>query len=218
MDEMVIRIKLQTGEMSVEESQDGIVSRKSISTDTLLNCLRHSIRRGMVHTGLLPPNVVSVALGEDGEFDVCLLHPEEYADISYYRTMYKHFPLPRLVFGFRVSAERRISDCRLGVVEDGRLKPDTPMYIYPFSNVSGFSLCTGNNPLPKCDSLHTLASVPYLLLAMPNNDDRYSFQNSKLTLEYRDLLEHLKDKDPAYYYSDVLIPSGRTLSDFISNN
>ena len=27
--------------------------------------------------------------------------------------------------------------------------------------------------------------------------------------------EHLKDKDPSYYYSDVLIPNGKTLKDFI---
>lgn len=27
--------------------------------------------------------------------------------------------------------------------------------------------------------------------------------------------KHLKDKDPSYYYSDVLIPNGKTLKDFI---
>ncbi len=30
------------------------------------------------------------------------------------------------------------------------------------------------------------------------------------------LMEHLKDKDPAYYYSDILIPNGKTLRDFIN--
>ena len=34
-------------------------------------------------------------------------------------------------------------------------------------------------------------------------------------LQYRDLLEHLKDKEPSYYYSDVLIPNEKTLKDFI---
>ena len=34
-------------------------------------------------------------------------------------------------------------------------------------------------------------------------------------MQYRDLLEHLKDKDSSYYYSDVLIPNGKTLKDFI---
>ena len=31
----------------------------------------------------------------------------------------------------------------------------------------------------------------------------------------RQLLEHLKDKDLSNYYSDVLIPNGKTLKDFI---
>jgi hypothetical protein len=31
----------------------------------------------------------------------------------------------------------------------------------------------------------------------------------------RDLMEALKDKEPAYYYSDILIPNGAALNDFI---
>lgn len=217
MEEMVIRINAATGVMSVEEIANGIISRKLISADTLLECIRNSLSRDMVSSGLLPQNVISVAMGENGCKDVCLWHPELRADISYHKTQYPNFPLPRLVFGFSVSAEGRISGCRLGVIKDERLKPETPMYVYPFSNVSGFSLCIGNNPLPKCESLHTLASVPYLLLEMPNNNDRYTCNRNKPKLEYRDLLELLKDKDSAYYYTDILMPSGKTLQNFIFN-
>lgn len=28
-------------------------------------------------------------------------------------------------------------------------------------------------------------------------------------------MEHLKDKDPSYYYTDVLVESGMTLNNFI---
>jgi hypothetical protein len=216
MEEMVIRINAATGQMSVEEIANGVVSRKSISAETLLGCIRGSLQCN-ASSGLLPPHAISVAMGEYGAKDVCLIHPELRADVSYYNTVYKEFPLPRLVFGFAVSAEGRISGCRLGVVKDQRLKPESPMYAYPFSNVSGFSLCTGSNPLPKCTSLHTLASVPYLLLAMPNNNDRYEPAHNKPGLEFRDLLEHLKDKEPAYYYSDILIPMKKTLQGFILN-
>ena len=31
-----------------------------------------------------------------------------------------------------------------------------------------------------------------------------------------DIMELLRDKDPAYYYTDILVPNGRTLSDFIN--
>ena len=50
---------------------------------------------------------------------------------------------------------------------------------------------------------------------MPNNDDHFSASHNQLKLEHRDLLEHLKDKSPDYYYEKVLIPSGRTLKNFI---
>lgn len=36
-----------------------------------------------------------------------------------------------------------------------------------------------------------------------------------MDLELRDLFETLRDKTPEYYYTDVLIPSGKTLADFI---
>ena len=36
-------------------------------------------------------------------------------------------------------------------------------------------------------------------------------------MQYRELMEHLKDKEPSYYYTDILIPNGKTLGDFIDN-
>ena len=88
----------------------------------------------------------------------------------------------------------------------------------PFSNVSGFHMCIGNNVMPKCESLHTLSSLPYHIMEIPNNDDHYQAQNNIMRLDYRGLLEHLRDKNPAYYYEKVLVPNGRTLKDFIQSN
>jgi hypothetical protein len=53
-------------------------------------------------------------------------------------------------------------------------------------------------------------------MAMPFNDDHFSSEKSRLKLESRALYEHLKDKDTAYYYSDVLLESGKTIKDFIN--
>ena len=46
---------------------------------------------------------------------------------------------------------------------------------------------------------------------------RYMFNSThnQKGLDHKALLEHLKDRDPAYYYTDILVPNGRTLSDFI---
>ena len=81
--------------------------------------------------------------------------------------------------------------------------------------MSGFGLCTGNNELPVYKNRSTLATLPDYLLRLPNNNDSFNPRHNKLNLEYRDLLEHLKKKTPAYYYTDVLVPNGKTLRDFM---
>ena len=132
-------------------------------------------------------------------------------------TPYPHFPIPRLVFGFSLNQEGKASHCRIGVVADEIPTPETPMYYYPFSNVSreSGSLCVGANTLPIYKKPHKAHNLPAFLLSIPNNMHYYSSSNNKLGLEYRELMEHLKDKDPEYYYSDILIPKKETLGEFI---
>jgi len=214
--ELIIRIK-QDGSVSVEEIKDGVTSYKDITPDSLLDCINKSILRGGVSSGLLPKGCLSFNTYDNGERDVVILHPENRADISYMGTMYKDFPLPQLVFGFCISEEGRISKCSLGVIDNkGNPKPNTPMFIYPFSNVSNNHLCIGNNSLPKIQSLHTLGSLTYFILSMDNNNDHFSPSNNKLGLEMGGLLELLKDKQQSCYYENILMPSGKTLGDFIS--
>ena len=112
--------------------------------------------------------------------------------------------------------EGKVARCRVCVVKDERLTSDTPTYRYPFSNVHGDNnICTGNNALPIYRDparLHTLAGY---LLRLPNNNDLYSRDNNRLHAEYRDLLEQMKGKTPSHYYTDVLVPDGGTLRDFL---
>lgn len=215
MSSVLIRIR-DDGTVAIEEDNNGIKGFKEISPDSLLQCINQSLLRGAVSSGLLPKGCISYTAHDSGERNICMLHPESRADISYYGSPYPAFPLPKLVFGFSITKENRISQCRLGVVgNESNLKPATPMFVYPFSNVSGTHLCTGNNVLPKCNSLHTFGSVPYYILGMDNNNDYFQPSNNKPGLEMRDLLELLRDKPPEYYYSNILIPSRQTLGDFI---
>lgn len=216
MSDVLIRIR-EDGTVAVEEDNDGVKGFKEISPNSLLECINQSLLRGVVSSGLLPKGCLSFTAHDDGNKNVVILHPENRADITYYGTPYPNFPLPKLVFGFSITKENRISGCRLGVVgNESNLKPATPMFVYPFSNVSGTHLCTGNNVLPKCESLHTLGSVPYYILSMDNNNDHFQPSNNKLRFEMRDLLELLRDKPSEYYYSNILIPSKQTLGDFIN--
>lgn len=216
-DELILRINPTNGSITVEESSNGIFSHKQITADSLYDCNKSSLQREIVASGLLPQNCISFTAGSEDFRSITIMYTEDYADISYYNTVYEHFPLPRLLFKFNLNMGLRVQSCQVAVTKNERLTPDTPLYHYPFSNVSGYSLCVGNNPLPKCESLHTLSSLPYFILNLPNNDDQYKKTNNRQSLEFRDLMEKLKDKNPAYYYENVLIPNGHTVKDFIKN-
>ena len=216
MNEVIIRIQ-EDGIVSVEEQKNGVKSYKAITPDSLLTCLNKSLLRGTVSSGLLPKGCISYTEHDNGNKAIYMLHPESRADITYHGSPYPNFPLPKLVFGFHLTNEGRISKSELGVVANqNSLNPTTPMFKYPFSNVYGTHLCTGNNALPKCQSLHTLTSLPYYILSMDNNNDHFSPSNNKQGLEMRELLALLQDKPQEYYYSDILIPSKQTLSEFIN--
>ena len=216
-DELRIRIIPEDGQVLIETHTDGIVKCKEIQEDALLDCIKNSMRHNYISSGLLPPNCLHIEINSDGNKSYCLWYPRLYEDISYHETAYPSFPLPRLVFAFHVDTEGNIGECRMGVVADEKPTMETVMYRYTFSNVSGTrgDICMGANALPKYKTPHALASLPAFLLSIPNGDHSFSVLNNKLNLQYRDLLEHLKDKEPSYYYSDVLIPNKKTLKDFI---
>jgi len=213
--EIVLRFNPTFGTIKVQTHAGGIISHKEITNETLVQCLQGSLRRPAFFSGLLPENCVSFYAGEDDSRTIGILHPARRANITYYDTCYHDLPVPRLVFKFTLRQGLRVQTVEVGVVEEGRLKPDSKMYLWPFSNVSGYRMCIGSNIMPKCESLHTLSSLPYHILEIPNNNDHFQAKNNKLQMECRDLLEYLKDKEPDYYYDKVLVPSGRKLMDFI---
>ena len=145
------------------------------------------------------------------------IDPELRADVIYRDTEYRSFPLPRLIFGLRVLGNGKVADCSMGVVADETPTEDTPMFFYPFSNVyEDDRVCTGNNVLPRYKKLSALKNFPRYLLGLPDNDDMFDRRHNRKELERKELMELLRDKDPAYYYTDILVPNRRTLSDFIN--
>lgn len=216
-DEVVIHIK-EDKSVRLEITENGKTRTKLISPQTLFDCIKGSLSNApvKVSTGLLPSNIISVTGDESGARYAVVEYPYETADITYMSTEYKDFPLPRLVFGFTVESSGRISQVKLGVPALGKLSPDTKMYYYPFSNVSHFSLCTGTNALPNIKTLQSLENLPNYIISLPDNDDYYQDEHTKLNLGHRDLLEHLKDKDRQYYYDEVLIQMpNATLKNFL---
>lgn len=213
--EVIIHIK-EDKSVRLELRENGTVRTKMITPETLFACIKGSIIKEPISTGLLPPNIICVKADETGMRYAVVEHLYDKADITYFKTEYKDFPLPRLLFGFRIEPSGRISAVNVGVPALGKLTPETPMYYYPFSNVAKFSLCTGSNILPNIKTLQSLYHLPEFILSWPDNDDRYSSQYNKMRMERRDLMEHLRDKDRQYYYDSVLVPMPKTtLKDFL---
>ena len=202
-----LRISPNSGKIIVEElKRDGAISFKEISPIDLYFMLNESYRSNeVVDSGLLPEHCLSVSIGK-AEKTFVLWNPELRADMTYGETEYPNFPIPRLVFGIRVLDTGRVAGCTLGVVADEKPSPSSVMYHYPFSNVY---------VLPRYKKQTALVNFPRYLLGIPDNDDMFSPERNKLKLGHKELMEHLKDKDPAYYYTDILIPNGKTLADFI---
>lgn len=205
-----------SAEIFVEERKNGIKSCKCISLNDLLVCIKSSIREiKPIYRAVLPKNALFYSCcPETGSFSAAMEYPYNKADITYMNTEYRDFPLPKLVFGFKV-AGKKIKKVYLGITGNGILRESSLMYTYPFSNVSNdFILCTGGNSLPEIKSPYSLSNMPDYILSLPDNDDYFNIRNNRLQLNHRELMEHLADKTPEYYYSDILIPSGKTLSDF----
>lgn len=206
-----------SAEITVEEREDGVKSVKNIELNDLLVCIQSSLREiKPVYNAVLPKNALFYSCcPETGDFSAAIEYPYSKATVTYMATEYPDFPLPKLVFGFNIGGNGKIRRVYLGVAENGILRENSKMFVYPFSNVSNnFSLCTGDNELPKINSPYSLSNMPDYILSMPDNDDHFEPKNNRLKLGHRELMEHLADKSPEYYYSDILIPSGKTLADF----
>ena len=130
--ELVLRIDPDERSIRVEEINDGVTSFKEIALETFYNCVKNSIQHEGVRSGFLPQNCFHVSVSENGDRDFCLWHPHLRADISYFGTEYPDFPLPRLVFGFRVNQEARCSTAAWASWRISRLLRTAPCSSTPF--------------------------------------------------------------------------------------
>jgi hypothetical protein len=218
-DEISVRIRPVAEEILIEERKGELVSVKRILPDDLVKIFVSGLKDDKnIFSGFLPENCVSVKIS-DRVKEFVFLRPAVPADITYHNTLYERFPLPRIAFAIGLLPNGKTSSYRLAVIDDAKPSPNMRLYEYPFSNVyTHTGICIGSsNEMPVHKSPKTLATLADRILVLPNNDHNFSAANNSLGLGYRDLLEHMKDKDSAYYYEHVLIPRNFTLQDFIEN-
>ena len=216
--DLLLRISPSRNTLMVEEHKPGrIVSYREIDPLELYYIFNGSYASNeSLDSGFLPENCLHVSVS-GAQITYVLWNPDLRADIIYEDTEYQNFPIPRLVFGVRMLENGKVVDCTMGVVADERPNEKTTMFHYPFSNVYTDSrVCTGNNVLPRYKNRAAMRNFPRYLLGLPDNDDMFSPDRNQKRLSHKELLEHLKDKDPAYYYTDILVPNGHTLGEFIN--
>ena len=221
-DEVNISIKPLLNEIKVEVAKKGVRRVKNISLEDLIKSMTGSrVESKVIVSGFLPENCLSVKISDALKSIVLWRRPQQ-CDYTYFKTLFEGFPLPCMVFGFDIDPEGKVEGYRMAMVETGVPKPTTKLYEYPFSNVYKHTgICVGAaNELPVYKNFHSLASLPNHILSLPNNDHNFSREYNRLHLGYRELLEHLQDKDAAYYYDKILVPrgDGKTLQDFIDQN
>lgn len=214
---MQLTLRPFTSNILCEWQEDGVVHHKEITPDSLLSSIGFEEKAPAVDTGLLPPGCLHVRRTGKEQMEVVLLTGRMYADITYYDTVYARFPLPRLVWKFVYTPGCRVRSVYVGVPPEGMLRPDSPMYRYPFSNVASDSrMCLGSNVMPVCETPYTLGSLPYFILSTPNNDDHFTASSNRHNWSQRTLYEQMKDKKPEDYAA-ILVESGKTLQDFIGS-
>jgi hypothetical protein len=109
---------------------------------------------------------------------------------KYYKTVFESIPFPKLIFLFTVK-DKRIKQAKVGALTGLRLKENSIIYHYPYSNVhSSGQICFGNNTLPKIESLTELYKIPEIFLSSEMNNDLYSGANNS-GMVLRELLELL---------------------------
>jgi len=217
-EEINVNIRPLEERITVSEKVDGVVQVKHVSLDALVECFQVSIQREeRFTTGLLPEGCLAFEVANDARI-LTILQPSMRLDYTYFKTVYERFPLPQMVFSFDVSAKGSVGQCRVAIIADEKQRSETSLYHFPFSNVyANGEICIGAaNSLPKYKNIRALGGLPQHILRLPNNDHNFSSGRNKLKLGYRELLDHLQDKTPEYYYEHVLIPwEGKTLQDFI---
>lgn len=203
-EDMIVRISPGRNTITVQEcSANGVVSYREIDPIEFYFALNGScISNVYQRSGFLPEHCLHISMNAE-ERHYVIWNPELRADVIYRDTEYRSFPLPRLIFGLRVLGNGKVADCSMGVVADETPTEDTPMFFYPFSNVyEDDRVCTGNNVLPRYKKLSALKNFPRYLLGLPDNDDMFDRRHNRKELEHKELMELLRDKDPAYYYTD----------------
>lgn len=171
-------------------SESGIAAEQ-ISTPTLpQNCIKHVwINRAKQ------------------EQAVYIEIPKNRWDIIYHTQRLENIGFPRMIFKYMISGNSVSLSNIVAIKDKGFIKEDTPLFVFPFSNVERDSkVCMGGNQLPKIDSIVQISTFHSVFFAAPFGDCYGAKTTTGKAL--RELFTLLSNND---FDDNWLMPSEHTL-------
>lgn len=97
--------------------------------------------------------------------------PKNRWDITYHNQRFENVGFPRMIFKYIVAGPTVKLSNIVAVKEKGFIKDNTPLFVFPFSNVEEDSkVCMGGNQLPKVESIVQISTYHSIFFAAPFGD------------------------------------------------
>jgi len=147
---------------------------------------------------ILPKNCIRhIWLNYEKQDQVIFIEvPRKRWDIRYYDSPMEQVGFPRLIFGYRVQGATFKNMFLLAVKDSGKIKGDTPLYKFPYANVSNGRVCMGGNVLPPIQEISQLATYHHLFFAAPSSNCYYGTERNESGIhDLRELYTKMQHRD-----------------------
>ncbi|WP_182101676.1 hypothetical protein [Niallia taxi] len=197
----------------------------SMTLDDFLECIKDSLHERKVETydpidnEMLPKNAFKQVwvrhplYGITPKQDIFVDIPKKRWDIRCYDTMYEQVGFPRLIMRYRLEGLFITGIDVVAIKEQGRITPDTEIFKFPYSNVSGGRVCMGGNTFPEIKSLYQLETMHNFFFSVPFSQDHYGNRNLLGFNEIRETCRFMSDKD---FDDEMLISKKKTFKEFFA--
>lgn len=221
----------QNFDIYITTLNDNVKNKKHIDIDTLIDILETSKDKAKVKTKSFNSNENSILYCSDlfpnfnnvhvlqhiiknKNTDIYILQRQKVpTKFAYYDDVFDNVGVPSLIFALTVS-HGLISKVKIMAIKDKIIKPNSLLYVYPFSNVdkSG-GVCLGGNSMMdyKIDSVNELHSFPSMFFMMPSTHEIEGKNNSGM--KYRPFLKSLTSNE---FNDEYLIQSKFTYERWIN--
>ena len=190
--------ELGNGLMRVNLGVGGMEETKLLAIDdylTLLGDATFSNVKNHIRIGCLPDGFYdgSIASDDPSSFEIVLIKEAQKKAMTY-GGRHWYIPFPRLVFYLSVS-KGKITDRYCYAIKKDTTNEDTPVYLYPFGNVSpDGSICMGNVITNKLENISMAEKFIADFFMSETSNDYYDKKN-QTGLSQSELLYRLKDKE-----------------------